>query len=427
MQKDKRGKHVTVGFHSQTFNEAKRNYDIHDHEFLAVFQGLTHHCHLLLSSPIPITVFTDHKNLEYYHHPCHINRRVARYIPQLADYNFTLVHFPGTANKADTLSRRPDYPQGAEDNNNITVLPAHLFAHAATFSSIDDRTHACQLQQTPLLKQWANTFPLKVINNLYWYGDRLVVVDDLPLRRGVISLYHNSPTAGHPGISNTTWAIVHDYWWPNMKQTITNYVKGCLLCQSRKNNPTKPKPPLFPIPSDNFMLPFTSVAMDFIVKLPISEGYNSILTITDTFSKACIFIPCNETIDTAGTALLYATYVLPHYGLPSCFISDQDPHFMATITQELCCILSIQHNASTAYRPQTDGQSECSNQKLEQYTHIFTNFHQTNWRSLLPLTQFVFNSWPNTTTKKAPFELIMGHIPCIHQTFRVTTSPPLNN
>jgi hypothetical protein len=147
-------------------------------------------------------------------------------------------------------------------------------------------------------------------------------VDDLPLRRGIISLYHDSPTAGHPEISNTTWAIARDYWWPNMKQTITEYVKGCHLCQSRKNNPMKPKPPLFPIPSDNFTLPFTSIAMDFIVKLPISEGYNSILTVTDTFSKACIFIPCNETIDAAGTALLYTTYILPHYRLPSCFISD---------------------------------------------------------------------------------------------------------
>jgi hypothetical protein len=232
MQKDERGKHVAVGFHSQTFNKAERNYNIHDCEFLAIFQGLTHHCHLLLSSPFPIMVFTDHKNLKYYRHPCHINRRVAQYIPQLADYNFTLVHFPGTANKADTLSRRPDYPQGGEDNDNITVLPAHLFARATTFSSIDNRTCACQLQQMPLLKQWASTFPLKVINDLYWYRDRLVVVDNLSLRRGVISLYHDSPMAGHRGISNTTWAIAHDYWWPNMKQTITDYIKGCHLCQS---------------------------------------------------------------------------------------------------------------------------------------------------------------------------------------------------
>jgi hypothetical protein len=111
----------------------------------------------------------------------------------------------------------------------------------AYFSSIDDRTHACQLQQTSLLKQWATTFPLKDINDLYWYGDILVVVDDLPLRRGVISLYHDSPTAGHLGISNTTWAIVCDYQWPNMKQTITDYIKACHLCQSQKNNPMKPK------------------------------------------------------------------------------------------------------------------------------------------------------------------------------------------
>jgi hypothetical protein len=103
------------------------------------------------------------------------------------------------------------------------------------------------------------------------------------------------------------------------------------------------------------------------------------------------------------------------------------PVFMAAIIQELCRILSIQHNASTAYWPQTDGQSERSNQKLEQYARIFTNFHQNNWRRLLPLAQFAFNAWPNATTKKAPFELIMGHIPRVHQAFRVTTSPPLND
>jgi hypothetical protein len=68
-----------------------------------------------------------------------------------------------------------------------------------------------------------------------------------------------------------------------------------------------------------------------------------------------------------------------------------------------------------------------SNQKLEQYTRIFTNFHQNNWHHLLPLAQFTFNAWPNATTKKAPFELIMGHIPRVHQTFRITSSPPLND
>jgi transposase InsO family protein len=208
-----------------------------------------------------------------------------------------------------------------------------------------------------------------------------------------------------------------------MKDTITNYIKGCALCQSRKNNPTNPKPPLFPIPSDTYTLPFESIALDFITKLPNSQTYDTILTITDTFSKASIFVPCNETIDSEKTALLYATYVLPHYGLPSRIISDRDPRFTSTFTKELCRLLQIDQNISTAYHPQTDGQSECTNQWLEQYLRIFTNFQQNDWVSWLPLAQYAHNSWPNATTKKAPFELIMGHIPHVHQTTRTSTSP----
>jgi len=242
-QVDDRDKHVIVGLHSQTFNDAERNYDIHDRELLAVYRGLTAHRHLLLSSPFPVTLYTDHKNLEYYRHPHHINRRIARYLPRLADYNFVLTHIPGHTNKADPLSRRPDYDIGSDDNSDVTVLPSHLFARAATLSSLDDRARASQLLKHALLHNWANSFPLTLVGDLYWHGDWLVVVDDLSLRRGVISLYHDSPTAGHPGISNTMWAVARDYWWPNMKQTITDYVKGCHLCQSRKNNPTKPKPP----------------------------------------------------------------------------------------------------------------------------------------------------------------------------------------
>ena len=212
-----------------------------------------------------------------------------------------------------------------------------------------------------------------------------------------------------------------------MKDTITQYIKGCALCQSRKNNPTNPKPPLFPITLDMYTLPFKSIAMDFIVKLPQLNNHDTILTITDTFSKASIFIPCNKTIDAEHTALLYTTYILPHYGLPAHIISDQDPHFTATFTKELCRLLQIEQNISTTYHPQTDGQSECTNQWLEQYLHIFTNFQQDNWAQWLPLAQYAHNSWPSVTTKKAPFKLIMGHIPHIHQSCATSTSPSVTN
>ena len=200
-----------------------------------------------------------------------------------------------------------------------------------------------------------------------------------------------------------------------MKQTITDYIKGCTTCQSRKNNPTNPKPPPYPIPSESYTLPFTSIAMDIIMKLPKSHTYDTILTITDTFSKASIFIPCNETIDATNTALLYATHVLPHFGLPSRIISDRDPRFTATFSTELCHLLQINQNISTAYHPQTDGQSEWTNQRLEQYLRIFIDYHQNNWDKWLPLAQYTLNAWPHAVTKKTPFDLIMGYTPCVHQ------------
>ena len=163
--------------------------------------------------------------------------------------------------------------------------------------------------------------------------------------------------------------------------------------------------------------------MDFIVKLPLSSTYDSILTVTDTFSKASIFIPCNETIDAEQTALLYATYVLPHYGLPTRIISDRDPRFTSAFSRELCHTLSISQNISTTYHPQMDGQSEWTNQRLEQYLRIFVDYHQQNWALLLPLAQYTLNAWPNVTTRKAPFELIMGHIPRVHQVARPSKSP----
>ena len=304
--------------------------------------------------------------------------------------------------------------QSQSSHQNYSYNPPHspAYSHArehypqlmSAYVSINYNNGTCWTN-------WATTYPLSQLDGLYWYGDRLVIMEDSSLKRGVISLYHDSVTARHPGILNTTWAITQDFWWPTMKKDVTEYIKGCTTCQSRKNQPNKPKPPLFPISSDNYDTSFTSIAMDFIVKLPLSESYDTILTITDTFSKASIFIPCNEPINAEHTTKLYATYVLPHYGLPTHIISDQDPHFTSTFSRELCHTLGITQNISMAYHPQTDGQSEHTNQQLEQYLHIFIDYHQQNWAPLLPLAQYTLNAWPNATTKKAPFELIMGHIP----------------
>jgi transposase InsO family protein len=152
--------------------------------------------------------------------------------------------------------------------------------------------------------------------------------------------------------------------------------------------------------------------MDLIVKLPLSDGFDSILTVTDhDCSKAAIFIPCHETATASTIADLYVQHVFPHYGTPRKIITDRDTRFVSHFLKELCCILDIKQNISSAYHPQTDGQSERTNQWLEQYLHIFVDHRQTTWRQWLPLAQYIHNAWPNSTTTKTPFELIMGHTP----------------
>jgi hypothetical protein len=162
-------------------------------------------------------------------------------------------------------------------------------------------------------------------------------------------------------------------------------------------------------------MPFKTVAMDLITDLPVSEGFDAIFTITDhDMTKATVFIPCNKTIDALNAAQLYTKHVFPYYGVLRKIISDRDPHFTAQLAKELCCLLDIKQNISTAYHSQTNRQSECSNQWLEQYVWIYTNYQQTDWTAWLPLAQYVHNSWMSSTTKKTPFDLLMGYMLRLH-------------
>jgi Integrase zinc binding domain len=162
--------------------------------------------------------------------------------------------------------------------------------------------------------------------------------------------------------------VAKDYWWPTMQEFITNYVKGYAICQQTKSGTMKPQIPLMPITPKQANTPFMIVALNLITDLPKSQGYDCIFMVTDhDYSKAAIFTPCHKTIDSKGVAKLYAKKVFPHYGLPHRVILDQDPYFTSKWTGELCHILGVDQNISTAYHPQMDRQSERTNQWLEQY------------------------------------------------------------
>jgi RNase H-like domain found in reverse transcriptase/Reverse transcriptase (RNA-dependent DNA polymerase) len=144
IQRDAEGQPRPVGYDSHTFNEAERNYPVYDRELLALVRGLLRWEHVLLSSPFPVKVYTDHNNLRYYRSPRNIARRVARYMSKLADFNFEIIHKPGATNRADALSHHPAIQKGENNNEDVTVLPDKLFVQATEIASIEDRVWEAQ-------------------------------------------------------------------------------------------------------------------------------------------------------------------------------------------------------------------------------------------------------------------------------------------
>jgi len=138
-----------------------------------------------------------------------------------------------------------------------------------------------------------------------------------------------------------------------------------------------------------------------------------------------MFMPCNETVDAAGVAKLYATYVFPHYGLPKKVISDRDPRFASNFSREMCSLLGIKQNISTAYHPQTDGQSERTNQSPGAVSALILWDSSERLGSMVTAGQYTRNSWPNASTRK-PLQTNFGIHPTGTPTVRDTTVPDID-
>ncbi|KAF8697061.1 hypothetical protein AX14_001485 [Amanita brunnescens Koide BX004] len=162
--------------------------------------------------------------------------------------------------------------------------------------------------------------------------------------------------AGHPSISKTLELITREFWWLNMKKDVENYIKGCHTCQTVKLDCRPKAVPLQPneIPSE----PWEIISVDLIGPLMPSKGKDMILVIVDQFSKKAYFLPTNTMITSQGVANLYKEHIFKEHGLPKKVISDRGPQFVSGFMKGLYTQLGITANPSTAYHPQTDGQTE---------------------------------------------------------------------
>jgi transposase InsO family protein len=122
-------------------------------------------------------------------------------------------------------------------------------------------------------------------------------------------------------------------------------------------------------------------------------------------------VPTRKKVTSAETSNLFIRYVFPHTGVMEQLIFDRGPQFASQISQHIFKTLGIKFTMSTAYHPQTDGQTERFNQELEQYLCAFCDYRQDDWVKWLPLTQFAHNSQVTTSTGRSPFDLLYGFTP----------------
>jgi hypothetical protein len=198
LQKKEDGKKHPIAYYSKTLSAAERNYDIYDLELLAIVNALDHWRPYLAGSPHKVIIYSDHQNLLYWKEPHKISRQVAREVLMLSEYNFEIRHIKGTANRrVDALSRHPDYDQGQNDNQDVTVLPEQVFIEALEVIN----EHAKQNEDT--LKAWVDPHQLKKHQNIWYKDRRQVVTGGIEAKRHLIQSHHDSPVYGHPGISKT--------------------------------------------------------------------------------------------------------------------------------------------------------------------------------------------------------------------------------
>jgi len=182
---------------------------------------------------------------------------------------------------------------------------------------------------------------------------------------------------------------------------VKNYISGCDCCQRMKSFSEKPAGKLKP--NEATLQPWKDITTDFITGLPEAQGYDALFVTYCCHKKQAHIIPTSTTTLARGLATLSRYHVWKLHGLPETALSDRGPQFAAEFIKELNEILEIKTKLSTAYHPQTDGQTEQVNQEIEQYLRMFVSHRQNDWPEWIAYAEFTYNNKIYTATHISPF------------------------
>ena len=395
-----------IAFMSKKMLEAETRYPVHEQELLAIIHALNSWRHYLHGSKFKVIVKTDHKSLQHLKTQPTLSGRQSRWLDVIADFDFDIEYIDGKTNVvADGLSRRHDH-QVEESNSsphrisNISSLHADIFEA----SKVD-------VAYKRLLKK--NTNELKKMHLsikgglLYYKEDRIYLPNDAALRTRIIHECHDAPTGGHLGKDKTIDQVKRRFYWLRMDEEIQQYVVTCDLCQ--RNKPSqRPKIGLLqplPIPDR----PWQQVSMDLITQLPKSRaGNDAIVVFVDKLTKMVHYVPTTTNVTAPKLAKIVLREVCRLHGIPESILSDRDPRFTAHFWRALWDQLGTKLVMSTAYHPQTDGQTERANRTLEEMLRSYVNITQSDWDEHLSVLEMAYNNSKQISTGFSPFYLNTG-------------------
>ncbi|KAD0325810.1 hypothetical protein E3N88_44451 [Mikania micrantha] len=321
----------------------------------------------------------NHKSLQHILNQKELNMRQRRWVELLTDYDCEIRYHPGKANVvADALSRKEP------------VKPI--------------RVRAMEINTQPNLKDLIRIAQQQVVTDNQLKQTWIVSEE---LRTLICDEAHKSRYSVHPGADKMYQDLRTSYWWPGMKKDIALYVGKCLTCSKVKAEHQKPsgllQQPEIP------QWKWEQISMDFITKLPRTpRGFDSIWVIVDRLTKSAHFLPIREDYKMEKLSTLYINEIIARHGTPTSIISDRDSRFTSRFWQSLQKALGTRVNLSTAYHPQTDGQSERTIQTLEDMLRSCVIDFGGSWDTHLPLIEFSYNNSYHTSIQCAPFEALYG-------------------
>ena len=323
------------------------------------------------------------------------------WVGKLLGFDFTVEYRAGAAYKvAEALSHRDTEETGA-----VLVCSAPCFDFITRLRQVQHTVPALIALQEEV-RAGTRSAPWGVVDGMVQYGGRLYIPLASPLLQEIVAAVHED---GHEGVQRTLHRLRRDFHFPNMKQAVQDFVHASATCQRYKSEHLHPAGLLLPLPVPQGV--WTDIALDFVEALPRIKGKSVILMVVDRFSKYCHFIPLAHPYSTESVAQAFFADVVRLHGIPQSMVSDRDPVFTSAFWKELMRLVGTKPHMSTAFHPQSDGQSEAANRVIIMYLRCLTGDRPKQWLRWLLWAEFVFNTAYQSSLHNTPFRVVYGRDP----------------